>query len=105
MSKSIVQEKIKVSKAQIADVKFGKRIIQGLMLPSGEFAIAVPQITGLLPNLVRQNNYARDLKTLLGNDIPFVKTKSELNSKPVNYISLLDLEKLVVLGTAKGDAA
>lgn len=104
MSKSIVQEKSKISKSQIADVKFGKRIIQGLMLPSGEFAIAVPQIVELLPNLVRQNQASRDLKAFLGKDFQFDKTTSELNPKAVNYISLIELEKLVVIATSRGDA-
>lgn len=93
----------KISKAQIADVKFGKRIIQGLMLPSGEFAIAVPQITGLLPNLVSQTHASRSLKTFLGKDFQFAKTTSELNPKAVNYISLLDLERLVVAAARLGD--
>jgi hypothetical protein len=103
MENNADKEKTKISKAQIADVKFGKRIIQGLMLPSGEFAIAVPQTIILLPNLATPNNATKAVKRLLGISNSLLQIKSEINATPVNYISLVELERLVVLATAKGD--
>ena len=93
---------MKTEKARIATVKLGNLEIEGLMLPSGEFAIGLSQIPALLPDLVRPNQASRTVKRLLGKESPFDQIKAELNSKPINYVLLKDLEKIIVLSASKG---
>lgn len=80
-------------KAQIASVSFGGLEIEGLLLPDGSFAIAVPQICSLFQFAKDHGN--RTIKALLGNDFQFAKVNSTLNPKPVNVLRLTDFEKLV----------
>lgn len=93
----------KIQKAVVAQVVVGNLLVEGLMLPNGGFAIAVPQVIKLFPNSVPQNRSAKQLKSLLGIDFPSHQVKSELNSKAVNIILLEDLEKLIVTLARKGD--
>ena len=79
-------------KAIVATVKIGHCEIQGLMLPNGDFAIAVPQVAELFS--IPQKNSSRDFKALLGNNFSFLTTKSELHSNPVNILSLSEFEVL-----------
>ena len=74
------------TKAVVATVDLGFTEIQGLMLPDGSYAVAIPQLAELLslPN----KHASRDFKALLGEDFAFLKTKSEINSQPVNTLSL-----------------
>jgi len=78
----------KAPRAQVATVQIGTVELEGIMTQSGEFFVAVSQISDLfsIPN----KNVSRDVKALLGNDFQFYKIASELNPKPVNAISLND---------------
>ena len=93
-------------KAIVAPVQIGHITIDGLMLPNGDFAIAVSQIAEMFS--VPQKNSSRDFKALLGNDSPFLTVKSELNSKTVNILSLTEFEiltlELVIRGNEKAIA-
>ena len=71
------------------------------MLPDGSFAISFPQLSELFSIL--KKNTARDLKALLGAESSILKVASELHSQPVNCISLLQFEKLIIELTAKGN--
>lgn len=89
-----------MTKAIVAKIDLGFAKIDGLMLPNGSYAIAVPQIADLfqIPN----KNTSRDFKALLGDSFQFLKTSSELNPKAVNALSVRDFSLLVVELSAKG---
>lgn len=89
-------------KAIVATVKIGHCEIQGLMLPNGDFAIAVPQVAELFS--IPQKNSSRDFKALLGNNFSFLTTKSELHSNPVNILSLSEFEVLTKNNTRSRQA-
>lgn len=89
------------SKAIVAPVDIGRIVINGLMLPNGDFAVAVPQVAELFS--VPQKNSARDFKALLGKDSPFLTAKSELNSKAVNILSLTEFEALALELALRGN--
>jgi len=80
------------SKATVAQVKIGHIKIEGLMLPDGSFAIAVPQISSLF--LIPIKNTSRDFKALLGGDFQFLKVGSEIHPKAVNILTLPEFEML-----------
>jgi hypothetical protein len=82
-------------KATIAQVNFGFTQIEGLMLPSGEFAIAVTQVASLFQFPLKHTS--RDFKALLGKDFQFpTKVTSTLNPRPVNIFFIPDFIKLVM---------
>jgi len=90
-------------KATVSPVPFGKNlVIEGLLLADGNFAIAVPQICSLFSFLI--HNASRDIKAILGADFQFLKARTTLNSKAVNYVTLLDFECLIVELTIQGNS-
>lgn len=94
--------KQKLSKAVVATVKIGHIELEGLMLPNGDYAIAMSQIAGL--NLIPPNRSFKQLKPLTGmNFQSHQKVRSELHPKGINVISLLDFEKLLAKLDRKGN--
>jgi hypothetical protein len=83
-----------MSRAKVTPINFGCLTLEGLMLENGNFAVAVPQISELFQ--FDKNQASRDIKTLLGADFQFDKTKSELHPKEVNILTLPQLEKLML---------
>ena len=81
------------SKAAVTPVKIGHIEVEGLMLPDGTFAIAVPQVARLFS--INQSHASRDLKALLGTGFTFAKVQSELHSKAVNILDLTEFELLI----------
>lgn len=78
--------KQKLSKAVVATVKIGHIELEGLMLPNGDYAIAMSQIAGL--NLIPPNRSFKQLKPLTGMNFPsHQKVRSELHPKGINVIS------------------
>ena len=90
-------------KAQVATVCLGDIEFEGLLLPDGSFAIAIPQVADLF--LASRNVASRDLKRLLGGRFETSKAKTEFNQNTVNIISLslfqLVAFKLAVNGNKK----
>lgn len=81
-------------KATVAQVPFGNRSIEGLLLETGKFAIAISQVASL--NLIPPNRSLKQLEILLGMVFQsHQKAKTSLHPKAVNIISLLDFEKLL----------
>jgi len=81
------------SKATVAQVKIGHIEIEGLMLPDGSYAIAVPQVASLF--LIDRGQASRGFKALLGEGFQFDKVGSELNPKAVNILTLPEFELLI----------
>lgn len=90
------------SKAVVATIDLGFEKIEGLMLPDGNYAVAIPQLAELFsfPN----KHASRDIKALLGNSFQFPKTKSELHPKEVNILLLPQVTKVIYLLAKKGNA-
>jgi hypothetical protein len=97
-------------KAQVATIDLGFAKFDGLMLPNGEYAIAVPQAALLFET--SKNTASRDFKRLLGERFETSKTATEFNQAPINIISISVFRLLVreldkqgnVIATALVDA-
>jgi len=88
-------------KAVVAPVQIGNLTVNGLMLPNGDFAIAVPQVAELFQ--FDTNQASRSIKSLLGKDFQFDTAKSELNPKAVNILSLTEFEVLILELVIRGN--
>ena len=73
-------------KAQIATIDLGFVKFEGLMMPDGEYAIAVPQIIAVVQS--HPSNSSRDFKRLLGEGFSPSKKSIEGTKAQVNIISL-----------------
>jgi hypothetical protein len=82
-------------KATIQNISFLDTSLAVLLMPSGEFRIAVSQVAKLDWIPARPDTVQKWLKGLLGKDFPLVQVASELNSRPVNTLSIPDFERLV----------
>jgi hypothetical protein len=89
------------NKARVATVRIGHIEIEGLLLVDGSFAIGVSQVAELFS--FDQSQATRTLKRLMGEDFSFRKTFSELNSKPVNILTLAQLEQLTIVLASSGN--
>jgi len=92
-----------MSKAKIAQIKFGGLEIEGLLLPDGSFGIGVSQVAELFQFL--NKNASRDFKAMLGEGFQFLKTTSELHPKAVNYLTLVQFEKVLRYYDRAGNVA
>lgn len=90
-----------VTKAIIAKIDLGIVEPEGLMLPNGRFAFAVPQVADIFPFV--KSNAQRDIKALMGKGFQFDKCISELNPKPVNIMFIEDFKRLTFLLAQKGN--
>ena len=82
-----------MTKAIVAKIDLGFVKFDGLMLPDGSYAIAVPQIADLI-GLSKQ--YAsRDIKRLLGKDSNLPKTTTEYAKAAVNIVDLATFRKII----------
>lgn len=88
-------------KAVTAKVNLGFAVIDGLMLPNGDFAVAVPQVCEIFSFL--NKNASRDIKSLLGDSFQFLKTKSDLNSKAVNILTLDQFKQVIKVLAGRGN--
>lgn len=76
-----------MAKLLVAQVPIGFLTIEGLMSDGGEFFISVSQAVKLF-NLATPNHATKAVKALLGKDISLPRKASELNSNPVNVLTL-----------------
>jgi hypothetical protein len=90
-----------IVKAIVAPVDIGHQIVDGLMLPNGDFAIAVSQVAELFQ--FDLNQASRRIKSLLGKDFQFDTVKSELNPKAVNILSLTEFETVALELALRGN--
>ena len=92
---------MKIEKARITSIDFFGEVIEVLMLPSGEFAIAVSQVAELFK--LDKTIATRTVKALLGKDSKLDKSSSEISKNPVNIITLEQFEKVIVALSIKGN--
>ena len=90
-----------MTKAIIAKIDLGFVKFDGLMLPDGSYAIAVPQIARLVS--ISNHQASRDFKTLLGMQFQFNKVQSELHSTPVNILTIPEFEQLLRVLAVNGN--
>lgn len=83
------------TKAIVAKVKLGNIEFEGLMLSDGSYRMGVSQLSLILPNSVPPKNVSRTLKRNMGEDFPFLRCTSELNSKPLNTITLDQVKEAI----------
>jgi hypothetical protein len=80
-------------KAVATKVQIGHLTIDGLMMPDGSFAIAVPQIAELF--LDNHNQASQTPKRLMGANFKTHKTKTEFNRNATLAVPLPEFERVV----------
>lgn len=88
-------------KAVTTKVNLGFAIIDGLMLPNGDFAVGMPQVSEVFQ--FANMHASRDVKALLGDGFQFAKIKSELNPKPVNILTLDQFKQVIKVLAGRGN--
>jgi predicted transcriptional regulator len=91
----------KYSKALVSQIDLGFAKFNGLMIPDGRYAIAVPQIAELFG--LQKSQASRCIKRLLNDNVYFVKIRSEISPKPVNVVLIEDLEKITLNFALQGN--
>lgn len=94
-------DKPSVVKAVVCEVFVGLKKIEGLMLPDGSYAVAIPQIADLF--LDNRNTASRDLKRLMGADFKTSKVKTEFNKNITLAVDLKTFEIVVAKLDRKGN--
>ena len=83
------------SKAMVAEVDFGFVKVEGLMLPNGEYAIAMAQAHRLLVFSSSPNLALKSLKALLGKDLELPKVRTELANNPAYVLTIPQFKDIV----------
>jgi len=81
------------TKAVVATVDLGFKKVEGLMLPSGDYAITVPQIAATFQ--FTPKHASQTLKRLLGNDFSPHKIKTELGKQLINVVMPEDFAEII----------
>lgn len=89
-------------KAVTAKVNLGFAVIDGLMLPNGDFAVAVPQLAEIFGT--SKNTFSRDLKRLLGDSFNPSSVATDIGKQRINIISLADVTQVIRALEKKGNA-
>ena len=89
-----------MTKAKTVKIKYSEMEIEGLVMPNGEYRIAVSQTAKLLfpDNL---NHATKHVKANLKGGVELIKTMSDLNRKEVNTISLEEFRSLCLVVYSK----
>jgi len=82
-----------MTKAIVAKIDLGFVQFDGLMLPDGSYAIAVPQIAELVG--LDKNQASRDIKRMVGKDFNPSKSTTEYAKAAVNIIDLATFRKII----------
>jgi hypothetical protein len=89
-------------KARITTVKLASDLeLECLVLPDGSYGIGVSQVASVFQ--LDKSNATREVKALLGEGFQLDKITSELNSNPVNFITLPQFLIVCVELLAKGN--
>lgn len=100
-----------MQKARVAKVKIGHIEIDGLLLPDGEYGVAVPQVAEIVitgdPKIdgfkTTKNQFAKVLKRICGESFKTSKCKSEFNKNQTSWITLEDFEIALAKLDRKGN--
>ena len=84
-----------MTKAKKVKIKYSEIEIEGLVMPDGEYRIALSQASNL--KLIPSNRSLKQLQSLSGLDFTTRKIASDLNSKEVNTISLEEFRSLCLI--------
>jgi len=87
-----------MTKAIVAKIDLGFVKFDGLMLPDGSYAIAVPQIADLIG--LDKSQASRNIKRLLGKDFRLSKITTEYTNAAVNTLTIKEFSLLLVELTA-----
>jgi len=87
-----------MTKAIVAKIDLGFVKFDGLMLPDGIYAIAVPQIADLIG--LDKSQASRNIKRLLGKDFRLSKITTEYTNAAVNTLTIKEFSLLLVELTA-----
>ena len=90
-----------ITKAVVATVDLGFAQIEGLMLPDGSYAVAIPQLAEVFST--HKNTFSRDLKRLLGADFSPSKIRTELGRQLINVVTLENFAKIIRALDRKGN--
>lgn len=88
-------------KAQVATIDLGFAKFDGLMLPDGQYAIAVPQIASLIQST--QNYASQEFKRLLGEGFSSHKQSIEGSKSLVNVVGLQVFTKILYAKAKQGN--
>ena len=83
---NLIHRSTNTMKAQVATIDLGFAKFDGLMLPNGEYAIAIPQVATLIQSI--PNTASRDFKRLLGESFNPSKQSIEGTKALVNVVGL-----------------
>jgi len=82
-----------MTKAIVSQIDLGFAKFEGLMLPDGSYAIAVPQIADLIG--LDRNQASRGIKRLLDNEFNPTKSTTEYTKAAVNIVDLITFRKII----------
>ena len=88
-------------KAVSLAVDFGFATVEGLMLPNGDYAIAVSQIAEHFQ--FSPSHATRQVKALLGKDCNLTKVASDIAKRPVNTLTVAQFKAFVLAASKQGD--
>lgn len=89
-------------KAQVAVIDLGFTQFEGLMLPNGDYAVAIPQIATLIQS--NPNTASRDFDRLLGEGFSPSKQSIEGTKALVNVVDLPVFTKILYAMAKRGNA-
>ena len=89
------------TKAVVTQIEYAGLSFEGLMLPSGEYAVTLKQFSDIF--LESQNPSAKRLKVKTGIDFKTRKLPTETNRKPSVIISLEDMGLMIQVLAQKGN--
>jgi len=90
-----------MTKAIVAKIDLGFVQFDGLMLPDGSYAIAIPQIADLLQT--SRNTASRDFKRLMGDGFKASHERTEFNTNPVNVVDLATFRQIIRVMDRQGN--
>ena len=99
---NLIHRSTNTMKAQVATIDLGFAKFDGLMLPNGEYAIAIPQVATLIQSI--PNTASRDFKRLLGESFNPSKQSIEGTKALVNVVGLQTFTKILYAKAKQGNA-
>lgn len=90
-----------MSKLKVAQVLIGPVEIQGLMGKDGDFYVSAIQVAGWFG--LSQKYPIREIKKLLGENSSLYRKGTELNSRPITLLTLIQFHQVVFRLASRGN--